>query len=117
MAATGTSLTWKKVKTAEKQLLSRNPTAVCQEEPRGDSKHFDATQKLALDVSDIREQGMLYNHWDVVQVQKGCCCTLQRRYPRNAAPSTSREPMKFVSHKMYVMDHMKQGSDLHMLTS
>ena len=37
VAATGTTLTWK-VKTAEKQLLSESPTAIGQEEPRGDSK-------------------------------------------------------------------------------
>ena len=40
VVATGPNLTWKVVKTAEKRLLSKSPTAVRQEESRGDSKRL-----------------------------------------------------------------------------
>ena len=49
-----------------------------------------------------------------MHVKKGYYGIVRRHNPRNAASSTLREPMTFVFHKMYVMDHMKQGGDLHM---
>ena len=48
---------------------------------------------------------------DLLQVQKGCYCILQGHNPSNAAPSTSLEPMKLPSQKMYVISGRRKHGD------